>query len=428
MKNLTAKILVALLLSFHPFNPLYGSQFTLVFTTDGEASTELYPNLDDEELLVMVPGSTGVEMFLDDFNWTVILGDCNQDRHWNDSFSEIDGIALSPSAGSQPSIYEFYLSVNSSKYLTSGVKIYDGDIFRLLPGGSAEVLYSEEQLLSSISSTSEGDIDGFAFPSSGGLLFTFDDIVVTWDPHLQEENGGSAVLEDETVFFLPAGSSRASILFTAEQMRSMVNNALGMDLTGIKDVQGLDMDPEHPGEILFSTGICSGPGHTTLFSSAFGGSIARINGLDLRPESFSFNDPEDINSIALLPGSYIPLSLDLEKSNPSLSRDGEVVLYVNGGTPGALVRILVSHAVLPVINPLYVPALQGTPYLFENIRDSLFSMSVVSIHNCLTLNGQGRGALGLPIGVHSVGKKFFLQAVEIDSLKASYGVAIEIEP
>ncbi len=418
----------ALVLAFGtPCSPLLADELSLLITTDGTAQIGSRI-LDDEEILLFKPGHPlPMTELLSHEAWGVLLGDLDRDGSLNDTPTEVDALIPLVDSSRGISVFDLALSFDTDRILLDGTLVSDGDIIRLNPDGTITFVYKEQRIAGALNTFQDVDIDGAALLPDGGLIFTLAQEVVTLSPALAAQNGNSPLLSDHIVFVLPVGANAARIRHTEAEIVALANNALGTSYASLIDVQGLEVDPTSSGDILFTTGIHTVLGASTVISTRNGGSIATVNGMPLTPELFGFAEGEDLNSLALIAAETLPLHLGVDSRTITPWFGEKVELKVRGGTPGRQGRILASELV-----GLHVPAreqdrLAGAGALFVDPASRLFQASVRSKRNRFTFDSTGSAALSLRVGSDLWNAKIILQAVEEGSRNVSYPVSVEFQ-
>ncbi len=409
-----------------PLSAAEGPARAILLVPDLGASTSdlRFPDIDDEEIVAFDPETGEILPFLQDSNWRSLLGDADGDGRFNDVPAQVDAIAAM--GGSVSSAYDLLYSFTTDRTFLGGTVARDGDLVRLLPGGGAEIVVSEEDLRLALGTSSDIDLDAAAFEPDGTLLFSLDSSIVTSSAAIAAENGGSRVLPDETVFALPPAASRARVRLRDADVIAAVNRALGTSYASVIDVQGLEV--LDGGEILFTTGIFSGPGAGAIFTTAGGGRIAVAGGIPLDGPAFQLGSPVDWNGLAIVAEPLRPLVLDTDLPVTSRSADGRISVRIAAGTPGGLARILATPVSRPVIAPTPESALRGTGYIFVARTDPMYARSLSSPRTLLRLDSRGDAAVSFRLRPTTPAITLTLQAVDETSRAASHGIVVEIVP
>ncbi|MBI1851093.1 MAG: hypothetical protein HYR85_12185 [Planctomycetes bacterium] len=402
----------------------------MLLVTDGSCRTA-HGSFDNEEILSVVPGrDSEVTPLLRDTNWPALLGDQNHDGRLDDVVSEVDALEVADPTIADPSIFDLVLSIRVDRVFVDGTHVRDGDAFMLLPGGGARIVISERQFEMWAGTSDDVDLDALAFLADGSVAFSFDEPVGCADPNIVSRNGGNAIIGDDAIFVHRPGQSRAELWKTGGEIVALVNHVLGTGYRSVLGVQGLAEDPTHPGEMIFSTGIFTGAGSSTLFTTAGAGAFATLNGRALSASAFGFLDPEDVGDFAIagtaLTGPSV--SLAAAKTEPSASADRVVSLSVVG-VPFESVRLLVSYGSTALPQPQRNATFGEAGYLFLNANDSLFNRTASSSRLSFVLDETGHLDVALPIRPRApIGAILLFQARSESRGEASYPVAIRLMP
>jgi hypothetical protein len=208
----------------------------------------------------------------------------------------------------------------------------------------------------------------------------------------------------------------------------MVNGALGTTLSTVGDLQGLEIDPENPGALLFAVSSKSSGPEGTIFSTVEGGRVASVGGVTLAGESMGFGEPESLDSIASLPEQKAPFFARADATEVSVSTASYVEIALSNGTPFGSAVVLVAPAVLPAPTPIPMPKLGGSGRIYLDVASSLFKTSLRNPKYRTTLDSNGCGVVRFPTAGNPVGIVRFAQAVDLASLEASEAIAIESTP
>lgn len=396
----------------------------LLTSTDGSSFLSSRP-VEDDEILVLDPGkAAGLEVLINRTNWSVLFGDTNRDGVYSDGPTEIDALVCLNEDRIIHSAFDLGFSLDTDRQLVDGRFVRDGDLLRLLPGGKVEVILSEQQLANALQTLDDVDIDGVTRRANGEFLFSLDRDIVTLSPSLAARNG-SPLLNDHCVFSLRTGAPRAELLFTGDEMLQFVNRTLGTSYVSAIDIQALEIDPDDPNHLLFTTGISFGPGSSTVFTTNRNGAIAELAGLRLSGAVFGLDDEEDLNTLALV---HSPQGLRFDTPTPaiSISRGEQAIFQVRGATPHSRGRILASVTSRPAIGATARPDLLGIGHLFVDLSDRFFRASLKSPRTRFTADAEGNANLELPPSSRLVGLNLILQAVEIDSRSTSHPIVVRI--
>ncbi len=381
--------------------------------------------VEDEDILLYSPGqSSEPGLFIHDQNWEALIGDGDGDGMFDEEPTDVDALFVDPQIGSPVSVFDLWVSFTSDRRFASGTLARDGDIIQVLPGGDFLTIFSEE-FFEGITATSSVDVDAFAVTAAGEILFSFAENEVTGSATLIAQNGGSDSILDGVVFLYTPGDAEAFILFAEQDVIDMVNNAISGSLTTIGDTQGLSLDPGHPGQFLFAVSSKSSQVEGTLFSTHLEGSIAELNGVALSGSSFGFSEEETLNCFCVATSQAAPMTMRLDTPDIPVSSAGDVMVHVAQGVPGSRVQIIASPAVLPITPMTVDERLTGSGLFFTDISSRLFQNTARSLRFRITLDEQGRGSFMFSRPASSPGLARVLQAIDVRTFEATYGIVAE---
>jgi hypothetical protein len=376
-----------------------GPQAVISLTGTGELPAGSIENNE----LVLLDSSGGSRCFLNDQTLAFYLGDLNGDGLF-DLPGNLDALELVPQSIGSPLTAGMHFSLVSDQ-----AGLLDGDVLRFDPdlaGVGVYVVYSEALLVGAVDANDGNiDVDGIAFQPDGSLLFSL----------AEDESTGpnQLVVEDDAVWKLPAGSTTASVLYSAAEIDLLVENALGQ-AASIGDVKALEWEQ---GELLFTVQSPSSD-DATIFSSAGGGSV--WNGL--AESSFGFTNAVEADALALYSGAPLPLA-DLD---PPRAQEGDPVqVLLSGLTPGQPYLLVAAYAPIKGGSGL---SLNGFGVLAMDQTDPLF---LLGLRNAPALMGVADPAgQGIYLDVAPVrgglGYDLVLQAVELPSHSISNPVVLEV--
>lgn len=401
-----------------------GSRLLVSTETDAVAAGGKDGPFREEDVLFLGDGPSA---FVTAQNWRVLVGDGDGDGHFDDEPSEVDALAVVPGSPARPSAFDLLVSFSADRTFASGEKARDGDVVRFVPGGSFQVVHSED-VFAAGTATSAIDVDAFAIAPDGTLFFSFAEDETTSAGYLAAENGGNPTLDEACVFTWRPGEAEAHLFLTPDALVAMVNQALGSALTTVGDLQGLDLDPENPGALLFAVSSKSRGAEGTVFSTAGGGSVASLGGRTLAGETMGFGEPESLDSLAVVAEQKTPLSVRADATEVSVSASAFVELSIAHGTPGGEAVLLVAPAVLPAPTPVPMPRLGGSGRIYLDMASPLFKASLRNPKFRTRLDGSGCGAVRFPTAGSPAGIVRLVQAVDLSGREASEAVAIETLP
>jgi hypothetical protein len=406
--------------------PAEAQTHALVLSTSGDAATAQIPDVDDEELLVFSPASgRPVRSFLSDLAWRAVLGDANGNGKFDDEPAEVDAIAFPAGFHGRPTIYDAYLSFGSTLHTSSGQEALDGDVVRLHPDGTLETIVSEATLTAATGTTAV-DVDAFAVDAAGTIYFSFAENEPTTDLSLAARNGG-ATLDDGCVFRLDPGALAATLVHTEAEFATMVSNAVGHAVSSIVDVTEVELDPDHPGELLFVVASTASGLEGTVFTTAGGGAVATLDGVTLSGNGFGFTTEESLDGLAIVPDFGPTVSLDADAPQISISGTTTVTVRVLDGTPGGTVRVLASPMRSPFLPPQPTTG-PGAGWSWLDTTSALYLRSVSRARFVVTLDASGSGAFTYPIGQTPAGISRVLQPLDEPSGTLGDPIVLETIP
>lgn len=400
---------------------------SLLVSTSGDAATASgrYMDIDDEEILVYTPTvSTEPAEYLSDLAWEVIRGDADGDGRFDEEPGEIDAWHVPLGTSARPLLYDALVSFSATERFLGGVDVADGDVVRVLPGGGVDIAFPESTF-AMWTGTVDVDVDAFAIDDAGDVFFSFADTEETAYPTLIAENGGDPMLPDGTLFVVRSGDTAAHILYTESGVLELVRAALSVSNSSIGDLQGLCPDPANPGEVCFVISSTSSMLEGTVFSTAGGGTVANVNGMELRGESFGFETEEALDALSIVTAIADPVQIQVDTPDVPAGDASQVVLRILHGTPGGRARIVASPAVLPVLAP--VPnSLGGVGMYYLDTNSALFANSLVRPKFEVGLDQNGEALFSHPPRPIPVGIQRLLQVIDLETSEISEPLALEI--
>lgn len=356
----------------------------------------------------------------------VVVGDADGNGAFDDSPGNVDALTWLPGAGSR-SVYDLLVSFSAASTRLPGGRVKDGDLVRLLPGGAHQVVVSEGTL-ASLTGTSTIDVDAAAFLPTGELVFSFADNEKTTHPELIRQNGGNALLGDETVLGWVPGTKKVRIVYTPAAVLSFVSTARGRKVSTVVDLVGLAPDPVHPGHLLFTVASRSTGLVGAVFTTAGGGAYARLNGRPLTGAgAWGLRQAATLDALTLLPPGGDGLHLFVRPETTPYHPAATVTVHVRGGVPGGSIQLFAAYAVRPAPRPFGItPPLGpiGLAYLTPGDPILLRSAAVPAFR--LSLDMAGRAQATFPLGPHPAGVSFVLQGVDLSSYAVSPPVAVDV--
>lgn len=394
-------LLAAATLSFSPVALAAGDSFVLSLTDNSAVSSGA---LDDEELVLVAPGSTP-RKFLSDATLALYFSDRNSDGLFDEP-NDIDALAILPTEHGKPAIGAVVFSL-----LTDQNGIKDGDVVRFDPSDPVdglEVLFPESYFVAALAAGDGNiDIDAIAFAPDGSLWFSL----------AEDEALGpnSVVVQDETIFTIAPGATTATVAYSAAQIEAIAKNALGIT-TAIADVLALEFAGN---DLLFT--VQSPTAHdATILSTANGGSIH----LGATEASFGFGADVECDALALAPTAVFA-SLDVE---PNVAAPGANVAVVLDGLTPNQPAVLVLSGTIAVNGAGWIAP--GFGALVASPFDPIF-LAGVGYSPALVGIADGLGILqysGVTPFAGATGLDLAIQGHDGATARFSAPVALEIQP
>ncbi|MEQ8765364.1 MAG: hypothetical protein RL885_15625 [Planctomycetota bacterium] len=291
---------------------------SLMFSTSGDAQLP-GRTADDGEVCRFVAGGTPVVHF-NGAGLTALLGELPTD---------IDGLHFEGTG--RPSYRSFQFSL-----LSDQLGFQDGDILTLDAAGQIVLVLDEASIAAALGIPGSAiDVDGFTYNAQGELLVTID--------------GNVGSIQDGDVYRIPAGG-QAVLMYSEDQIRALVENALGTTLSSIGDTLGLAWDPAS-NKLAFTVQSPSSDDATVFVDDQGGRVIAGYTEAD-----FGFGNAVELNAIAFTtaPVDGMP-TLDVDDATPA--EGATIQLSLSSGTPNGLYWLMASGQ--PLYQP-YGPGLGGT--------------------------------------------------------------------
>ncbi len=419
MKNLILVLFILVMVSI--FNQTFAQ--SMVFTTKTFAATTGGPggSFEPEELLVVDSQSSDARHLVPQTALHTFLGDADGDFSLADFNKNIDAIAVAQSP-SPNNVLGLLLSVDQTMKILGGT-VKDGDIFAIETQGQVNVVYPES-LFANATQTSTIDVDAFHEAADGSLYFSFATDEVSTEPGLIASNSGNPIFDESVVFVLPAGSTTAQMLYSRADILLFVNNALGTNFTTVVDLTGFTPDPNSPGDWIFAVASTNSLIEGKLFSTALNGSLANMAGSPIDSGSLGFVDKEVLEGIAFKTSDSLVFRLFSPITVPSPA--GFHSYAVSGATPFQSVQLFASNSIFPGPLSLPISSMNGFPYVYVNVSDPLFAISVTSLDFSRYADFEGNVIIPFPTANLPVGLRITMQAVDVVSgtvsMPASAGI------
>jgi hypothetical protein len=368
----------------------------LVFSTSADVAASPAPVL-EEELDRFDPA--GRSPCLTRGMLGLLVGDANADGIFNDHPIDLDAAHASglPEPGSH------FLSTTSDFDLVGGMQIKDGDVFHFT--GTGAVVDLPESFFEAVTGTSGVDVDGFAIAPNGDLYFSFAEDEATTIPALIAQNGGFATLDEQCVFKFAGGAAAATIHLTQSAVVAVFNAAFGASATTVVDVDGIELDPSNPGELLLTSLSTASAFRGKVITTAGGGLPFAIGGVPVEPATLGLPATTSLDALALATSAPAPVVTCVPEI-VSAASPGTALIESRGWSPGTPVQFVATDAVLPQPVFLAYPAHAGYNASPLDPANPLFAISFTISAWIVPADASGTAALtfatvGLPVGINA---------------------------
>ncbi len=272
----------------------------------------------------------------------VLFGDRNGDGVYDDPPQDIDALHIRSSGGG---VTSWLLSTSATTALPGAPSLKDGDVFAFDGQGGISVVYSEA-FFETVTLTSGVDIDAFAESPTGRIWFSFAEDEQTGSAALTNQNNGSSLLDEQTVFSFDPGDTEAVIAWSRPQVVQVFNAATGGGASTVVDITGVAPDPLHPGEVLLCCRSTSNNYRSRVVSTAGGGMAWVVAGQPVGPATFSLTSDPILDALALTVEPPHPV-LRVAQLEGSSSGGGVGQCEVRDLTPGEVFQLVVSAPRFP---------------------------------------------------------------------------------
>jgi hypothetical protein len=378
--------------------PATRAQERIVFSLSSSASTP-FGTLNDTELAQFDPSTGVLTPWLRDATAAFYTGDLDGDGK-TDVWKDVDALGIVMAGPDR--VGEVYLSFN-----TGFGSILDGDIVRLAPDGTLEVVYPEAQIASAFGCTDGNiDVDALHVFADGSMLLSFAEDEASSLFSTDTAN----VITDGSVLHWDPAQGVAGVTYTEGQIDQFVSNALGV-ATKTGDTLSIAVDSN--GVFCFSVQSPTS-NDATVFTDAAGGSIkmsesslglastAEIDALDFMPASADFlTSHAPVRSV----GSAQQLVIDVDGA---ANRDFVVLLALGRGDTSQFPLPGFKGLALPVTDPLLLISLSGVSYLFGKT------------------DAAGHGSITLPNAPQGLVLTLFAQPFDLDEAVLGTPLAAEL--
>lgn len=353
----------------------------------------------------------------------VILGDLNQNGLLDDEPADIDAFHIAGAGG----LNQWFFSTTVSVVFPGGVTVRDGDVFAYDTTGQVQIAISED-VFAALTSTTLVDVNAFCMGNNGEFYFSFEEDEVTTDPNLIAQNGGVALLDEQTIFRMDPTATSAVIHFTKDQVVNIWNQALGLAATTVVDTTGITIDPQGAaGDLLMCCGSTSAALKGMVVSSAGGGTPYLVQSMTTKDWFTGMGSVPGLDALSLTAGAHGPTLRSVTTFGSSSSNDVGAI-RVSGATPGGQIRLVATPPVMPTPTAWVSPQTSGFRMLYPNRYDPFFAASF-SVSPWLLIADQFGEATyafdfqGLPPGTAAV-----IQAIELPSGATTNPVHVGILP
>jgi hypothetical protein len=269
-------------------------------------------------------------------------------------------------------------------------------------------------------------VDAFAVAPNGDYFFSFAEDESTNDAALITQNGG-AILDEQCVFRFTPGATSATLHLTPGAVVLLFNHAFGTTATTVVDVDGVEIDPFNPGELLLTSLSTASAFRGKVITTAGGGAPFALGGQEVGPVALGLPSTASLDALAFVVTPRAPIVRTVPEvvsaANPGLAR-----VESSGWAPGAPVQFVVTDAPLPVaaftpypLQPGYAasPLDHGAPLFFAS-----FSIAALLVPADATgMAVLTFGTAGLPTGINAL-----VQTVDLSTFTISTPAAMAFTP
>jgi hypothetical protein len=351
----------------------------------------------------------------------MLVGDTDGDGTFDDQPLDVDAAHASTLA--EPG--SFFLSVTADFNLPDGTQVQDGDVFHFTGNGVAIDL--AESFFEGATGTAGVDVDAFAVGPAGEIYFSFAEDESTTNAALIAQNGGIAVLDEQCVFEFVSGAAAATLHLDPAAVVTLFNHAFGATATTVVDVDGVEIDPANPGELLLTSLSTATAFRGKVMTTAGGGSPFVLAGQQIGPAALGLPATASLDALAIVSAPRHPVLRCLPEI---VSAATPILAGVEswGWTAGTPVQFVVTDAVLP--HPAFVsyPLAAGFTASPLDVTNPLFLESFSVAPWLVTADATGTASLyfgtaGLPVGINAV-----IQTVDLATGTMSTPAAMAFTP
>jgi hypothetical protein len=376
-----------------------------------------------EDVVALAAGAASARMKLPREAWTVLFRDRNGNGLLDDLVPVLDAVDV----GSPEDLTTWVFSVASNTTMPGGLLVRDGDLFRFDAQGQIVILWTEDALAAA-TGTSTIDVDALAVAPSGTIYFSFADDETTTLPGLIAQNGGNALLDEQTVFRLDPGQSTAVIHLTQAQVAATFSQALGIAVTTVVDVVGLEMDRDGgPTDLLLTSASTSAAIRGRVVSTAQGGRVATIGGVPVDVAAAGWPAPPSFDLLGWLPNDTAPVL----RASPDIlpaGASGTLVVTVERLVPGQAVQFAASMPLAGTAPAFTVPGTQGFPFVALDVLDPIFWITAGTPHWRVVADALGTASLSFAVGGLPPGRSGVIQAITVDLSRLSNPAGVTFLP
>ena len=412
----------------------------------------------DEAVLMATPGATGstAHACFDRATWAAFFGDDDGDGSFAEGvIGHVDALRLRAGAANPPTIFDFWVSFSDNIVgpfgSLLGVALYNGDVFRLIPGGGVQHFITEVQLGQAMNTIENFDVDGFTVdPATGDLYFSLTSTETVNGVSLEDGGvlripaSGYVAAPDGTVLSVTTGAAQivlhevhVNILFAIAgqgavgDLRDFTLAPAGGTFTGFGGLQ------------LPNLWLCgdTATGGAVVVSSEGGGTIANLNGTQLLggaafglwPTDFQGFQNSNLTGLTLGSAPLADTPRFLSIAAHGITTPGTLTLDAGGCTPGPGLYLFANVAVggpagaftprtpIPTGSPVATPGGFRELYV-DDFGDPLFQLGLIIPP--LLVDAAGYASISFALPAIIPGVAVALQALDLPALALTTPVII----
>ncbi|MFG0317636.1 MAG: hypothetical protein ACF8XB_10200 [Planctomycetota bacterium JB042] len=323
------------------------------------------------DVALVTPGAGSAEPVAVHSNLATLAGDGDGDGFHADfpSPPRIDALHLHPQSEDAPSLRDLFLSTGADVPCAGGGGLGRGDVARIAPGAQAEALLAEGDIRLALGipeTVPTVDVDAFTRDEAGTVYLSFEEGMPVLGGAEWLDDGGVAAIPAAAITWSGTGlvlsvAADSGVVVLSEAAvdarcaNAAIANHAGNLVTGIGDVDGLEIDPgggtfteagTFPNLVLCGESLTGGG----VVSTAAGGSIAVIGGVPMgTPFEWGATAGAHVGLAEGFASSLDGLLIDepiarfvLDSKTPSLPEPGTLHFAAGGAAPGLYVTWLVT--------------------------------------------------------------------------------------